>query len=126
MSLAFGSIMPASQDTVLDAQNSGVVNLSTNIFLSGPTYQLYVASQAATASVYVASNTFYPVQTLPGDSYGLYIAGGSHVMARNNSFYYQGSDFSGGSWSRVAAYIGNSSNIQFQHNRINEPGVVKL
>lgn len=108
----------------LDPQNSGVIDISSNIFVPGPTYQAFVTTQAVGATVSFSSNTFYPNPTGPVDFYGLYLVGVNGASIQNNSFYYRANDFGAGSWNRIPVYAQSSANLNIIRNRIDDSNVV--
>jgi hypothetical protein len=114
----------SSAGLYFDATYSGVVDVSTNIFMPGPTYQVFISTPGTGAAVSFSSNTFYPNPTGPLDFYGLYMVGANGASIQNNSFYYRGGDPGSGNFNRVALFAQSGANLNIVHNRFDDPNVV--
>ena len=108
----------------LDAGNSGQIVLSTNQ-ISGAQYGLFIATQAADAQIFASSNTILPTISGSFNTYGVYADGlMSGATVQDNAVYYQTPGSNAG-WTAYAFYIQSSSGVFIDHNRINEPDMVR-
>ena len=107
----------------LGAGDAGLIVLSTNT-LSGAMYGVFAAAPAATAQIWVTSNTIVPAATAANSTYGLYLNGlTSGAMIENNTVAYRTSVAMGTNAS-YALYAQGSTGLQIDHNRFDDPGMV--
>jgi hypothetical protein len=117
-------VAPSAGNAVyLNAGNGGLIVLSTNT-LSGAAYGVFVATPAASAQIWITSNTILPSLSTTQNTYGLYmdgLTGGATV--ENNGFYYRASGSASGQ-TAYAMYFQSSVGLYIDHNRINDPGMI--
>ena len=126
LSLSSNTILGGAQGAgvYLDANNKGTINLSTNTILPGARYGLYFATQTAGTQIWVTSNTVLVSTSSNWNTYGIYLNGLiSGATIYNNGIYYR----TRGNVSPKTAYgfyVQSSSGVNFDHNRINQPGMI--
>ena len=97
--------------------------MSTNT-LSGAAYGVLLTTPAATAQIWITSNTIVPAVTGANNTFGMVfdgLAGGATI--ENNTVAYRTSGSMSAKIS-YALYAQSSSGMQIDHNRIDEPGMI--
>ncbi|MFA6004431.1 MAG: right-handed parallel beta-helix repeat-containing protein, partial [Elusimicrobiota bacterium] len=115
---------PRGMGVFLAAGNQGRMVVSTNIINAGAQYGLYVMNQTAGAQVWVTSNTISPTISNARDTYGIYLNSLiSGATIYNNGIYHRSAGNNSGQ-TVYGLYASNSSGINFDHNRLNQPGMI--
>jgi hypothetical protein len=109
----------------LAAGDGGLFMLSTNTLSGG--YGIYVGTPTAAAQLWVTSNTILPALSSVVNTYGIQLNGLSGgATVQNNAIYYRspGSMGANTSYAFYANTSGASGSVLFNHNLINEPGMI--
>ncbi|MFI5363339.1 MAG: beta strand repeat-containing protein, partial [Elusimicrobiota bacterium] len=107
----------------LGAGDGGEIILSTNV-ISGAQYGVYAATPAASAQLWIGSNTIVPSLTAGNNTYALYFDGlASGATIENNTVAYRAPGSMGG-FTSYALYAQSASGLFIDHNRIDEPGMI--
>ncbi|MBI4376735.1 MAG: right-handed parallel beta-helix repeat-containing protein, partial [Elusimicrobia bacterium] len=109
---------------MIEGNNRGSILISTNTLLPGSRYGISVASQAAGTSVWIGSNTVVLRASSSGDIYGIRLNGLITGATIQNNAIVLRQPASAGANTLYGFYVQNSSGINIDHNRINNPGMI--
>ncbi len=117
---------PASGSALeFGAGNSGYNDISTNTFLPGAMYQIYVPDFGVGSTLWFTSNTVLPTVSASTNSYGFYFNGLTRgATVQDNNIFYRGSGVGMGSYVTYGFFARNSAGIKVDHNRYSQPGVI--
>jgi len=107
----------------LEANGSGTVAASTNTFLNAQ-YAVYAATQVPGTSLWLTSNTLSVAVSNARYTYGIYLEGlRTGATIQNNSIILRaGGNL--GSYGAYGLYAKSAGQVNFDHNRISNPGLL--
>ncbi|MBI4376759.1 MAG: right-handed parallel beta-helix repeat-containing protein, partial [Elusimicrobia bacterium] len=123
LSASCNTITAASVGIDLGQDNGGTVILSSNTIL-GARYGIAVATQAAGSRIWIGSNTIVGTLSASANTYGIYLNGlQTGATIQNNAIVFRSA---GGASGRhyLGLYGQSVRSLKFDHNRINQPGLV--
>ncbi|MBI2385681.1 MAG: right-handed parallel beta-helix repeat-containing protein, partial [Elusimicrobia bacterium] len=109
---------------LLSTGNAGLIVISTNSFLAGPRYGLFIATQTAGAQIWVTSNTIVSSISASADTYGVYLDGlTTGATIQNNAVVWRRSASQAG-FTGYGLFARSANNLNIDHNRIGQPDMI--
>lgn len=118
-----GGMGPQSAGLRVDAAGTGQISVTTNTFLPGSRFNVFIATQNAGARVHVAGNQVFPTLTVSTEAYGIMLHGvKTGATVQNNTVLYRTAGATVDA--AIAIYSYSSDGVLIERNRVNQPGVV--